>query len=301
MLPIRVSCWSQAAACLFPPQQIVVGWVHSCYARIINVLTPTGRLLTLQGEGRLQAPLALALATDVETLGAHLPVGTLVVQDICAATEYPATLRLRCTDVPVWNGYLQVCSGLTPPVLAYLATALVTWLCRYTPTCGLAPLLPTLERGPVGLSATCTAAYTALAPLYTARPTFSVTTFLTLVHDLVGLGEGLTPSGDDFLVGLLAVLHVTGCFPLLCSPAVRERFCQCVRLGTSQLSGEFLRCALEGHFAEPVAMFVRALCMRETRVWQGYATTLAAVGHSSGVDAMVGIAFGCRLLASQVG
>src|SRR2546427_6080543 len=39
MLPIRVSCWSQAAACLFPPQQVVVGWVHSCYARIINVLT----------------------------------------------------------------------------------------------------------------------------------------------------------------------------------------------------------------------------------------------------------------------
>jgi hypothetical protein len=301
MLPIRVSCLSQAAACLLHPQQVVIGWVHSCYARIINVLTPTGRFLTLQGEGRLQAPLALALATDFETLGAHLPVGTLVVQDICAATEYPAALRLHCTDVPVWNGYLPVCSGLTPPVLAYLATALATWLRRYTPECGLAPLLLTLERGPTGLSATCAAAYTALAPLCTARPMFSVTTFLTLVHDLVGLGEGLTPSGDDFLVGLLAVLHVTGCFPSLCSLAVRERFCQCVRLGTSQLSGEFLRCALEGHFAEPVAMFVRALCMQETRVWQEYAARLAAVGHSSGVDAMVGIAFGCRLLASQVG
>ena len=130
---------------------------------------------------------------------------------------------------------------------------------------------------------------------------FSVTTFLTLVHDLVGLGEGLTPSGDDFLVGLLAVLRVTGCFLSLCCLAVREQFCQCVRLGTSQLSGEFLRCALEGHFAEPVAMFVRALCTRETGAWHGYAATLAAVGHSSGVDAMVGIAFGCRLLASHIG
>jgi Protein of unknown function (DUF2877) len=298
MLPIRVSCWSQAVAYLLHPQQVVVGWVHSCYARIINVLTPTGRLLTLQGEGRLQVPLALALATDVEALGAHLPVGTLVVQDIRAATEYPAALRLRCVDVPVWNGYLQVCSDLTPPFLASLATALATWLCRYTPMCGLAPLLPALDRGPIGLSAICTAAYTALVPLCTVRPMFSVTVFLTLVHDLVGLGEGLTPSGDDFLIGLLAVLHVTGCFPSLCSPVVRERFCQCVRLGTSQLSGEFLHCALEGHFSEPVAMLVRALCTRETGAWQGYATTLAAVGHSSGVDTMVGIAFGCRLLAS---
>jgi len=301
MLPIRVSCWSQAAACLLPPQQVVVGRVHSSYAHIINVLTPTGRLLTLQGEGRLQAPLALALATDVETLGAHLPVGALVVQDSPAAARYPATLRLRCADVPVWHGSLQVCPDLTPSVLADLATALAIWLCHHTPTCGLAPLLPALEYGPVSVSATCAAAYTALVPLYRARQTFSVTTFLTLVHDLVGLGEGLTPSGDDFLVGLLAVLHVTGCLPLLSSPTIRERFWQYVRLGTSQLSGEFLRCALEGHFAEPVAMFVRALCMRETRVWQGYAATLAAVGYSSGVDAMVGIAFGCRLHASQVG
>jgi Protein of unknown function (DUF2877) len=301
MLSIRVSCWSQAVACLLPPQQVVVGWVHSCYGRIINVLTPTGRLVTLQGEGKLQAPLALALATDVETLGAHLPVGTLVVQDIPAAMEYPAALHLRCADVPVWNGNLQGCPDLTPPVLAYLATTLTTWLCRYTPMCGLAPLLPALERGPIGLSATCTAAYTALAPLCTARSMFSVPMFLTLVHDLVGLGEGLTPSGDDFLVGLLAVLHVTGRFPSLCSPVVRERFCQCVRLGTSQLSGEFLRCALEGHFAEPVAMLMRALCTPATGAWQGYAATLAAVGHSSGVDALVGIAFGCRLLASHVG
>src|SRR6266568_6349827 len=123
MLTVQVSRWSQAAARLVHPQQVLIGRVHSCYARIINLQTPAGRLLTLQGEGRLQAPLALALATDVETLGAHLPVGTLVVQDICAATEYPAALRLHCTDVPVWNGYLQVCPNLTPPVLAYLATA----------------------------------------------------------------------------------------------------------------------------------------------------------------------------------
>src|SRR5215831_5822070 len=62
---IKVSRWSQAAACLVPPQQVLLGRVHSTYARIINVQTPSGRLLTLQGAGSLQAPLALALATDM--------------------------------------------------------------------------------------------------------------------------------------------------------------------------------------------------------------------------------------------
>src|SRR5262245_54873943 len=93
MLAVRVSRWSQAAARLIHPQQVLIGRVHSCYARIINVQTPAGRLLTLQGQGRLQAPLALALARDIEALGVHLPLGVLVVQDIPAAGDYPAALR----------------------------------------------------------------------------------------------------------------------------------------------------------------------------------------------------------------
>jgi len=297
MVRARVVRWSQAAASLLPPQHGVVGWVHSCYARIINVCTPTGRLLTFQGEGSLQAPLALALAPDVAALGIHLPVGALVVQDIPATRRYPAALCLRCVDVPVWDGSLQVHPGLTPHVLTHITTALTTWLCRYTPTCGLAPLLPALERGPLGLSATCAAIYTVLAPLWAVRQPFSATTLLTLVYGLVGLGEGLTPSGDDFLVGLCAVLHATGRFPRRSAPAVWEQLCECVRQGTSQLSGEFLRCAFAGHFAEPVVRLMGALRTPETGAWPAHAATLASVGHSSGVDAMVGLAFGCRLLA----
>ena len=120
MLTVQVSRWSQAAASLLPPQQDVVGWVHSCYARIINVRTPVGRLLTLQGEGMLQAPLGLALATDVAALGARLPVGALVVQDIPTARSTLRALRLRCADALVWDGQ---CGGAawTDPVGAVQA------------------------------------------------------------------------------------------------------------------------------------------------------------------------------------
>src|SRR5574341_1164882 len=147
MLAVRVSRWSQAAARLVPPQQVLVGRVHSCYAHIVNVQTPAGRLLTLQGEGRLQAPLALALATGIEALGAHLPVGALVVQDIPAATGYPAALRLHCAAAHVWDGSLQTSPRLTPPVLAHPETTLATWLCRHAPTRGLAPLARLCRRG----------------------------------------------------------------------------------------------------------------------------------------------------------
>ena len=299
MLTVHVSRWSQAAASLLPPQQTVIGWVHSCYAHIINVRTPSGHLLTLQGEGLLQAPLGLALATDVEALGTRLPVGALVVQDIPPARRSPAALRLRCADALVWDGQVAAQPGLTPSVLASRAHELAAWLCLHTPTRGLTPILLALEygHGPMGLSATNAIAYAALAPLCAGRPAFAVPTLLTLVKALVGLGEGLIPSGDDFLVGLLAVLHVTGFLPCSAASPVREQFCQCIRLGTSQLSGEFLRCAFAGHFAEPLVLLVHALCAPDTDTWPVHAATLATVGHSSGVDAMVGIALGCRLLA----
>src|SRR5919197_3319040 len=103
----QVSRWSQAAASLLPPKQEVIGRVHSCYARIINVRTPSGRLLTLQGEGMLQSPLGLALATDVAALGTRLPLGALVVQDMPTARSYPAALRLCCANALMWDGQVS--------------------------------------------------------------------------------------------------------------------------------------------------------------------------------------------------
>ena len=297
MLTVQVSRWSQAVASLLPPQQEVIGRVHSCYARILNVRTPGERLLTIQGEGMLQAPMGLALAADIKALGIRLPVGALVVQDIPTARRSPAVLRLRCADTLVWDGHIQAQPGLTPSVLAHRAHELAAWLCRHAPRRGLTPLLLALGHGPLALSVTSAAAYAMLAPLRVGRQEFSVSTLLNLVKALVGLGEGLTPSGDDFLVGLLAVLHVTGFLPCSAASPVHTQFRECVRLGTSQLSGEFLRCAFEGHFAEPLVMLVRALWAPATDAWPAHAATLAAVGHSSGVDAMVGIALGCRLLA----
>src|SRR5919199_629583 len=97
-LTVQVRRWSQAAASLLPPRQEVIGRVHSCYARIINVCTPSGHLLTLQGEGLLQAPLGLALVTDIAALGTRLPAGALVVQDIPTTKSYPAALRLCYAD-----------------------------------------------------------------------------------------------------------------------------------------------------------------------------------------------------------
>jgi hypothetical protein len=122
-----------------------------------------------------------------------------------------------------------------------------------------------------------------------------------MVSQVVGLGEGLTPSGDDLLVGLLAVLHVTGRLHTVLPPAQHLQFLHTVSAGTLALSAEFLHCALEGDFAEPIACLVRSLFAPAPQGWRLHAASLAAVGHSSGIDAMVGMVLGCRLLVQHAG
>jgi hypothetical protein len=96
---------------------------------------------------------------------------------------------------------------------------------------------------------------------------------------------------------LLAVAHVTGHLETVLPVSEHYRLLQHARANTTDLSVEFLRCALEGHFAEPLALLVRTLYGDTLAGWQEHAAGLATVGHSSGIDAMVGVVFGGRLLA----
>jgi hypothetical protein len=110
---------------------------------------------------------------------------------------------------------------------------------------------------------------------------------------LVGVGEGLTPSGDDVLVGVLAGLdaasEVSGE-----AAALRERLCAELERGTSRttrLAAQMLDAAEAGFYAEPVLALLETLALPRPgagaleRAVQG----LLAVGHRSGADTLRGI------------
>jgi hypothetical protein len=110
---------------------------------------------------------------------------------------------------------------------------------------------------------------------------------------LIGLGPGLTPSGDDFLVGCLRGLW-------LMSPdeaATRDMF---ARLGarllpdlkarTTQVGAEFIRYALEGSFAEVLDRAAEALLApAHPPLVTAAAGHLLAQGDTSGGDTMRGL------------
>jgi hypothetical protein len=115
--------------------------------------------------------------------------------------------------------------------------------------------------------------------------------------DLVGLGEGLTPSGDDILVGVLAGLDLL-CTARPGASVLRQALCGLLdaeRLArTSQLSGQMLHAARAGLYPEPllelVARIGRSTLTRgDLPAIERAAHRLSSIGHSSGRAMMWGL------------
>jgi hypothetical protein len=112
-------------------------------------------------------------------------------------------------------------------------------------------------------------------------------------HTLAGLGGGLTPAGDDFIVGAMlaawAGLYGEGA-EALCAPvaaAVAER--------TTLLSAAYLRAAARGECTAHWHALFGALLQAEAQAIQAALQSLLAVGHTSGADALAGFLFSKRV------
>ncbi len=111
---------------------------------------------------------------------------------------------------------------------------------------------------------------------------------------MLGLGPGLTPSGDDFLVGLLAVLNLADspCEGWLDrgAPVLLH-----ARHATNAISLAALTAAADGRVRESIAALIEALLHgTPTRLAEPLHAVLA-IGATSGADIVAGILAGLEL------
>jgi hypothetical protein len=90
---------------------------------------------------------------------------------------------------------------------------------------------------------------------------------------LAGLGEGLTPAGDDVLAGYAAA-QVTLAAPVALSPAAAGR--------SSALGLAYLRCAERGELPEVGARLLTAICRGSVTAARASASRLRSWGRTSG-------------------
>jgi hypothetical protein len=103
---------------------------------------------------------------------------------------------------------------------------------------------------------------------------------------LSGLGSGLTPAGDDWLLGCALAAHAG--FP---SPEAAALILDAVRRaasGTHSLSASWLRAAADGAGGQDWHTFWGCCLQAETRSVYQAAVQIVRQGHSSGADALAG-------------
>ena len=112
---------------------------------------------------------------------------------------------------------------------------------------------------------------------------------------LLGLGPGLTPSGDDFVGGGLVALAALGLSDLrdtlwsALRPQGGER--------TSDISLAHLAAAAEGECAPALRHALEAIMANAPAELPGAVGALARIGHTSGLDAMAGAVLVLRAFA----
>ncbi len=112
---------------------------------------------------------------------------------------------------------------------------------------------------------------------------------------LLGAGQGLTPSGDDVLCAVLLVLNGVGDpGPVaLLGKAVQDRWTR-----TTSLSASLLDAARRGYAVPEVAALVECALRGDLAGAREALTSTLAIGHSSGRDLVAGLAGSLRVLAA---
>ena len=111
--------------------------------------------------------------------------------------------------------------------------------------------------------------------------------FSSLNHKLVGLGPGLTPSGDDFWCGVMIALYALGYLEVLgkISSVILNQAAE----RTNKISCAHLACAARGQGAQALHEMISAMGMADEARLNSALCALDKIGHTSGWDSLAGI------------
>lgn len=118
------------------------------------------------------------------------------------------------------------------------------------------------------------------------------------VPQLIGYGKGLTPDGDDYLLGYMAALWPWDLPPDL--EAHLNRLHQLIErrlFRTTDISQHYLKRAVQGHFSQPICELLKQLNANAAlKTIIACAENVMQFGATSGVDCLAGLLHGLRTL-----
>lgn len=262
--------------------------MHSQFRHALNLRPADGGLLSLLGAQACDFPTAVRLIVPTDWDWRRVRFDRLVTyeRDVLLGDGWSAVL----TDAACWKPEILQANDVGASSLRDYHTALAEALRAYLDQHEVTSALQLLPGSP--------------APARTPRLMFEADwqSVVEGVRALVGYGGGLTPDGDDYLLGYVAALS-----PWRNTPGVAghlDLIRQAVRRhlpGTTDISRHYLSLALDGHLSESVSRLISALASGQPVadvVELGHA--VMRFGAASGVDTLAGVLHGTRTLQAAV-
>ena len=168
---------------------------------------------------------------------------------------------------------------------------------------GLARLVLDRERAPANATERLAAAplgalREALGEALAGPPDRLPTAAADAALDLLGLGPGLTPSGDDLLAGMLLALDWLARPDLVA--AIGARLLAAAAERTTRISRAHLAAASTGQGAAPLHDLLAALASPDPDSLDPALERISRIGHSSGCDGIAGIVLVMDALAASL-
>jgi hypothetical protein len=218
-----------------------------------------------------------------------------------------ANLRLDPQQSQPWNPRPQLAPGVCPPKrLQENLGLLETCLSAHASADGLAGLtvmrLKSHVEKPHANSRLLHTAWLATQNLLDGIAQQRMSLARQGISALIGLGPGLTPSGDDVLTGLIAATLVLGealeqsvtFYQRLSAEALAIAYSR-----TNKISITWIEYAGRGEVAEHLGRLFEALMQPDTSLIEQAAHEVLSSGATSGGDIVAGIILGGRCLIAQ--
>jgi hypothetical protein len=262
--------------------------VQSIYRSVVNIATADGLLTVAWAEGGgLPNGILADLGPDWRAIG--LRPGMVVVANDAQIRVPDAGLEIQLAGASRWSPRLPASVEADDGAAARwrrrtAATRSIARACASAGGFG-SLLREDVAHGPDGY---VDAARPMLSGLITALDIGDRRPAAEAATRLIGLGQGLTPSGDDVLVGIEAALHAlarpTAGFLVLATSGVEGR--------TTALAATLLHHAAGGEFAERLHVLLAALLGSDDEAIPAAIDRAVAWGATSGTDCLLGVLIG---------
>ena len=301
---------------------VIVGRVHSVFDSALNVLLADGGLATVMAASRRLVPRGIALNRDIsfsETVAVRDGQDVDVVIDLRRAQTVCLAMP-KLTSTAIDPSYYSEGMHTIARAIAeseYASESLAPLLCHiFEP----APYHFVHNVYSEFLNERIRRFYIALSsPDIAADKVY----FSKMGADIAGCGAGLTPSSDDFLVGVFAALFGAAAAGMLEHRGVMK-LCRAVSDGaaprTTQISANFIISGANGNFSETIIDVTAAFFSSRTfenagvhsdvlqsKILEAYKSELAdtaarlcAYGSTSGADTLTGLWFGLAAVSRLV-